>query len=632
MGLKFRLVDDLFYTFFRGLKFYDGPFFSKAFAGLLIIISCIGVSGKKKPGIDLVKSVLILISGLVIYFLSLLFVDTFPLPYIIVTIASFFLIFQGAIYLSQHIAVQQNIDDPFNIENESFMQNQEFMENEYSVNLKTKFYYQGKYHQGWINVINPFRATMVLGTPGSGKSYAVINEYIRQHIEKGFTMYIYDFKFPDLTEIAYNHFEVYKENYKNYGGKKIPEFYIVNFDDPRKSHRCNPLHPSFLEDISDAYESAYVIMLNLNKSWAEKQGEFFTESAVIFTSACIWFLKLYDEGKYCSLPHLLELISTPYEQLFPILISYDELTNYVRPFVGAWEGGAQDQLQGQIASAQLGIARITSPTLYWVMSGNDFSLDINDPEDPKILCVGNNPLRQNIYAAALGLINFRLVARINRKGKQKCSVIVDELPTIYFRGLDNLIATARSNKISVCLGFQDFTQLIRDYSEKQANAIINTIGNLFSGQVTGDTADKLSRRFGQSVQGQQSTSINDTGTSVSLSSQMHNLIPASKISTLSQGQFVGAVVDNFGEVIPQKMFNCQIVVDGEKIKRDTANWKEIPTIANMLDEEGNDQTDKIIDMNYHKIRKEVAEIIKDETDRIAADPNLCGLLVNNNNN
>lgn len=638
-GLFHPIADKLIRAFFSPIGFCENPLLSKLIVAIMVAISCIGSNGKKKPNVNLTLALSLLGSGFVIFLGSIVLLPITLWGYAIVSLFSFFLIYYGAILLSQYISYNQNIDDPFNDENESFMQNQKYMENEYSVNLRTKFYYKKKYHDGWINVINPFRATTVLGTPGSGKSFAVINEFIRQHIEKGFTMYIYDFKFPDLTEIAYNHFLVYKENYKkikvkvsskNHQAGKMPSFYIVNFDDLSRTHRCNPLNPIFLEDMSDAYESAYVIMVNLNKTWTEKQGEFFTESAIIFTSACIWFLKLYKNGRYCTLPHLLELISTDYEALFPILISYDELTNYMRPFIGAWEGGAQDQLQGQIASAQLGIARITSPALYWVMSGNDFSLDINDPNDPKILCVGNNPLRQNIYAAALGLINFRLVARINRKYKQKCSVIIDELPTIYFRGIDTLIATARSNLISICLGFQDYSQIIRDYGDKQAKAIINTIGNLFSGQVTGETADALSRRFGQSVQAQQSASISDSGTSISLSSQMHNLIPASKISNLSQGQFVGSIVDNFNENIKLKTFNAQIVVDTEKIKRDTKNWTSIPVLANMVDEDGEDRLNEIVQENFSKIKREVEQIIKDETARIAADPLLCGLLVKKN--
>lgn len=271
-------------------------------------------------------------------------------------------------------------------------------------------------------------------------------------------MYIYDFKFPDLSTIAYNHMM----NHQN-GYKVKPQFYVINFDDPRRSHRCNPIHPDFMSDISDAYESAYTIMLNLNKTWVQKQGDFFVESPIILFAAIIWYLRIYKNGKYCTFPHAIELLNRRYEDVFPILTSYPELENYLSPFMDAWQGGAMEQLAGQIASAKIPLSRMISPQLYWVMSASEFTLDINNPEEPKILCVGNNPDRQNIYGAALGLYNSRIVKLINKKGQLKSSVIIDELPTIYFKGLDNLIATARSNKVAVCLGFQDFSQLVRDY-------------------------------------------------------------------------------------------------------------------------------------------------------------------------
>ena len=342
-------------------------------------------------------------------------------------------------------------DDPFNVENESFQQETRLIENEYSVNLATSYYYRKQWRPGWINVVNPFRASIVLGTPGSGKSYAVVNQYIKQQIEKGFAMYVYDYKFPDLSLIAYNHLRRHRHSYK-----VQPKFYVINFDDPRRSHRCNPIAAKFMTDISDAYESAYTIMLNLNKTWIEKQGDFFVDSPIILLAAIIWFLKIYKDGRYCTFPHAIELLNKRYSDLFIILTSYPSLENYLSPFMDAWKSGAQDQLQGQIASAKIPLSRLISPQLYWVMSGEDFTLDINNPDEPKILCIGNNPDRQSIYGAALGLYNSRIVRLINQKGKLKSSIIIDELPTIYFRGLDNLIATARSNKVAVCLGFQDF--------------------------------------------------------------------------------------------------------------------------------------------------------------------------------
>lgn len=462
---------------------------------------------------------------------------------------------------------------------ESFKQNEELINNPYSVNLRTEYKFKGKTRNGWINVVNPFRATSVLGTPGSGKTYAVINEFIRQHMRKNFTMYCYDFKFPDLSTIVYNHMKWNEEDFKSKYGVK-PKFCVINFDDPRRSLRCNPIDPKFMNDITDAYDSAYTIMLNLNKSWAQKQGDFFVESPINYLTASIWYLKETEGGKYCTLPHVIEWINAKYGDCIPLMSMNPSLVNYMSAFMEAWEGGAQDQLQGQIASVRIPLSRISSPQLYWVMTGNDFSLDLNNPEEPKILCVGNNPEKRDIYATALGLYNGRIVKVINKKGRHPISLIIDELPTIYFRGLDNLIATARSNKVSVCLGYQDFSQLIRDYGEKEAKAIINTIGNLFSGQVTGETADQLEKRFGKNMQQRKSQSYNTSGVSTSISEQNDTMIPASKISTLTQGNFVGSVADNFGEEISEKIFNAKILIDNEAVKEEEQRFQPLPTFYN----------------------------------------------------
>ncbi|BFM45067.1 hypothetical protein CFS9_37080 [Flavobacterium sp. CFS9] len=296
----------------------------------------------------------------------------------------------------------------------------------------------------------------------------------------------------------------------------------------------------------------------------------------------------------------------------------------------AWKGGAQDQLQGQIASAKIPLSRMISPSLYWVMTGDDFSLDINNPKEPKILCVGNNPDRQNIYSAALGLYNSRIVKLINKKGQLKSSVIIDELPTIYFRGLDNLIATARSNKVAVCLGFQDFSQLNRDYGDKESKVIQNTVGNIFSGQVVGETAKSLSERFGKVLQKRQSISINRSDTSTSISTQLDSLIPASKISTLTQGIFVGAVSDNFDQRIEQKIFHAEIVVDGQQVAREEKDYQPIPEIMAFMDAEGRDNMKLEIQANYRQIKKNVVQIIEDELERISNDPDLHHLLVKEN--
>ena len=619
------IINKILINFQRTTGLFSSILWTKLFCVVFLALSCLGTKGVKEETITWPKIWTVLFSGFVFFFLNW-WLLALPIGkigaaslYIFTLSVGYICLLMGGVWMSR-LLKNNLMDDVFNTENESFMQETRLMENEYSVNLPTRFYYKKKWNKGWINVVNPFRASMVLGTPGSGKSYAIVNNYIKQQIRKGFAMYIYDYKFPDLSEIAYNHLLHHLDAYK-----VKPQFYVINFDDPRKSHRCNPINPAFMTDISDAYESAYTIMLNLNRSWIQKQGDFFVESPIILLAAIIWFLKIYENGKYCTFPHAIEFLNRPYAQIFPILTSYDELANYLSPFMDAWEGGAQDQLQGQIASAKIPLSRMISPALYWVMTGDDFSLDINNPNEPKVLVVGNNPDRQNIYSAALGLYNSRIVKLINKKKQLKSSVIIDELPTIYFRGLDNLIATARSNKVAVCLGFQDFSQLTRDYGDKESKVIQNTVGNVFSGQVVGETAKTLSERFGKVLQQRQSMTINRNDKSTSISTQMDSLIPASKISNLTQGMFVGAVSDNFDERIEQKIFHAEIVVDSAKISAEMKAYQPIPIIADFTNEDGSDNLKETIEANYKRIKQEILSLVESEKERIKADPTLAHL-------
>ena len=625
-GLTLSVLNKILMNFQRTAGLFSSILWTKLFCVLFLALSCLGTRGVKEEKITWAKIWTVLTIGFVLFFLNW-WLLALPIGavgaaslYIFTLSVGYICLLMAGVWMSR-LLKNNLMDDVFNTENESFMQETRLMENEYSVNLPTRFYYKKKWNNGWINVVNPFRASMVLGTPGSGKSFAIVNNYIKQQIEKGFAMYIYDYKFPDLSEIAYNHLRNHLDAYE-----VKPQFYVINFDDPRKSHRCNPINPAFMTDISDAYESAYTIMLNLNRSWIQKQGDFFVESPIILLAAIIWFLKIYEEGKYCTFPHAIEFLNRPYAQIFPILTSYDELANYLSPFMDAWEGGAQDQLQGQIASAKIPLSRMISPALYWVMTGDDFSLDINNPNEPKVLVVGNNPDRQNIYSAALGLYNSRIVKLINKKHQLKSSVIIDELPTIYFRGLDNLIATARSNKVAVCLGFQDFSQLTRDYGDKESKVIQNTVGNVFSGQVVGETAKTLSERFGKVLQQRQSMTINRNDKSTSISTQMDSLIPASKISNLTQGMFVGAVSDNFDERIDQKIFHAEIVVDVAKVSAETKAYQPIPMIADFTNENGSDSLRETIEANYRQVKQEVLSLVDSETARIKADPTLSHLI------
>ena len=624
--INISVVDKILLNFNLTTGLFTSILWTKLFSLIFLALSCLGTKGIKEEKITWFNISIFLSIGFIFFFLNGWLLEL-PLPvmaytalYILTLSVGYICLLTAGSWMSR-LLKNNLMEDVFNTENESFMQEIRLIKNEYSVNLPTRFYYRKKWNDGWVNVVNPFRASIVLGTPGSGKSYAVVNQFIKQQIEKGFSMYIYDFKFPDLSTIAYNHLLNHRKGYK-----KVPKFYVINFDDPSRSHRCNPINPSFMTDISDAYESAYTIMLNLNKTWVQKQGDFFVESPIILFAAIIWYLRIYKDGQFCTFPHAIEFLNKRYEDIFPILTSYPELENYLSPFMDAWLGGAQDQLQGQIASAKIPLSRMISPQLYWVMSADEFTLDINNPEDPKVLVVGNNPDRQNIYGAALGLYNSRIVKLINKKGQLKSSIIIDELPTIYFKGLDNLIATARSNKVAVLLGFQDFSQLKRDYGDKEAAVVMNTVGNIFSGQVVGETAKTLSDRFGKVLQKRQSMTINQREKSTSISTQMDSLIPPSKISTLTQGMFVGAVADNFDERIEQKIFHAEIVVDKAKVEAETRAYKKIPVITSFIDGQGNDRMKEMIQENYTRIKAEARQIVGDELERIKNDPALVHLL------
>lgn len=566
-------------------------------------------------------------------------VDTRNILYITTSVAGFILLL-SAVSLAKRVLGFNLRDDPYNEENEQFLHQEEKLENENSVNIPINYIYQKKQRQGWVNIINPFRATMIVGTPGSGKSFAVLNNFIRQHIEKGFSMMVYDIKYPTLTKIAYTYYLKNKDKYPDLNknpatGEKgvVPQFCNVNFDKPRESLRINPLLPTRMTDIQDALEAAKIIMYNINRDWIGKSGDYFADSAINFLTSVIWYLKKYDDRRleeastngvehdgrfYCTLPHTIEMIATVKEQLFPILQSEEDIELLLSPFASALLKGANNQLEGQISSALIALGRVASPALYWVLTGNDFSLDINNPKEPKILCLGNNQERKDTQGIVIGLINSRMVKLINKEGQLKCSIIVDELPTIYLMGLDNLIATARSNKIATCLGIQDKTQIKKQYGDKEADAIWTIIGNIFAGQVLGETAKDLSNRFGKIRQQSRSVSLNERDTNISLSERMEPLIPESKISGLSQGSFVGSVADNFDQKVKLKTFNGELVVEQPMLDQ-LKNLTPIPIRAEM-EKYSDEQMNKLVADNFKKVKQEIKALVKSELDRLNNDP------------
>lgn len=590
---------------------FSGVFVSKFIAIGLLIISLLGAQGKKDEKINKRSIAAYLLIGLLLFFGSSWFfrlnetIEIVAVVYMAVTGIGFLLILAGGNLLSRLIKLNLS-DDVFNSLNETFPQEERLLTNEYSINLPAKYNLKRQIRKSWINVINPFRGLLVIGSPGAGKSWFVIQHVIKQHIEKGFAMFVYDFKYDDLSRIVYNWLQQNKHCYT-----VKPSFYVINFDNLSVSHRCNPLDPSTMNDITDATESARTILLGLNREWINKQGDFFVESPINFVTAIIWFLRKYADGKYCTLPHVIELMQAEYDELFPVLNTQPEIEVLVNPFITAYQNDAMEQLEGQVASAKIGMARLASPQLYWVLSGNDFTLDINNPKHPKIVCVGNNPEKQQIYGAVLSLYISRLVRQVNKKGMHKCSLVFDEFPTIYFNNIDSLIATARSNKVATTLAMQDFSQLKKDYGKEQADVIVNITGNIISGQVMGETSKLLSERFGKIMQDRQSVSVNRTDTSTSHSKQLDSAIPASKIAALSSGEFVGLVADNPDEKIKLKMFHAEIINDANKLNEEVAAYKNIPVVSTVTQQQVMD--------NFYQVKMEVKRLINEEVGRLKAE-------------
>lgn len=597
-------------------NFNTSKFLSLAF----LVISLMGTRGKKNQKLKYKTTLAYISTGLLIYFgsyfalLAKVALTDAATLYISITAMGFFFMLSGGTLLTRVIQEKLNNKDIFNKENETFPQEERLLENEFSINLPAQYKLKGKSRNSWINIINPFRALMVLGSPGSGKSYFVIRHVITQHIKKGFTMFVYDFKFDDLSKIAYNTWLTYKAKYP-----VEPAFYVINFDDLSRSHRCNPLDHESMTDITDAAESARTILMGLNREWIRRQGDFFVESPINFLTAIIWYLRKYKDGEFCSLPHVIELMQADYDSLFTVLRTEKEIEVLINPFVNAYLNDVMEQLEGQIAAAKIALARLSSPQLYYVLSGNDFKLDINNPHSPKVVCMGNNPQKIQIYGAVLSLYVTRLIKLVNKKGKQKSSLIFDEFPTIYLNNMDSLIATARSNKVATCLGIQDFSQLRKDYGKEQADVIMNITGNIVSGQVTGDTAKQLSERVGRIMQDRESVSINRSDTSISHSKQVDTAIPPSKISALSSGEFVGMVTDDPDRKVELKAFHCQILNDHAALKLEQGEYKDIPVIRKL--------ENTMIQRNYIQIKQDIQDIIQSEIERVIGDPGLSHLIV-----
>jgi hypothetical protein len=592
---------------------------AKIISLLFLCISLLGVQGRKNKKAELRTGLVFIGTGMTLYFGSASILDvgfafkTRALLYMSFACTGFLLVISGGTGLTR--IVRQKIGgDVFNTLQETFPQEERLLFNEYSINLPAQYNLKGNLRRSWINIINPFRGLLVMGSPGSGKSYFVIQHILRQHIEKGFSLFVYDFKFDDLTRIAYNQYLAHRHRYRI-----IPQFFLINFDDLARSHRCNPLAPATMHDITDAAESSRTILLGLNREWIRKSGDFFVESPINFVTALIWFLRCYKKGRYCTLPHVIELAQVEYEKLFSILRTNPEIEALINPFVSAFLHGANEQLEGQIASAKISLSRLSSDKLYYILSGHDFTLDINDPAAPKIVCMGSNPQKSSTYGAVLSLYTTALTRVINQKNGHPSSLVFDEFPTLYFHGIDHLIATARSNRIATTLAVQDASQLKLHYGRDQAEVILNITGNVISGQVSGETAKSLSERFGKILQERESLSINRHDTSFTQSRQLEMAIPASKIASLSSGEFVGMVADNPEQPITLKAFCARVIQDHTTLRKEENTYQPLPVVRDLHESE--------VTQTYQQIKRDIESLVALELERMLDTPSLSDLLV-----
>lgn len=611
---------------FSKIPLFSPPINAKfAQIGLIILIA-IGTKAKKNQDINIITKIIIpIIIGVLLMFGSLMFVDdvtnlNHPLifkPFNLYQVIYMFMSFIGVLITLvgadniSKLMKQKMGKDRWNIEEESFDQNREKINTKYSINIPYLFYFNKRLNKGWIN-INPFRGTLIIGTPGSGKSFGVINPAIRQLIQKNFTLCIYDYKFPDLGKIAYYHYNLMKqqEDYKH-------NFVVINLNEVEKSKRINPLKKEYIQTLAEAQEISEAIVSSLQKGGNGGGGSdaFFTQSAINFLSSCIAFLANYEDGKYSTLPHLLSFLNRSYKEIFDTLFSNEELHSLLSPFKSAYDNKAFDQLEGQVGTLKIFLSRLATKESFWVFSGDELDFKISNPDNPTIVILASDPNTQDINSALYSVVLNRLLKLVNSKGNLPSGVIADELPTIYIHKIDNLIATARSNKVAVMLGLQEIPQFKQFYKKEVADTITAIVGNIFSGSARDkSTLDWLEKVFGKIKQKSQSMSVNNNQTTISINEKMDNLIPAGKIASLKTGEMVGLIAqDEVNETQEYKTsaFNGKIDLNMDDIKKEEENYVEMPTYYSFFDDDGIDKKNDVLITNFRRINKEVIYIVKE---------------------
>lgn len=696
-----------------------------------ICVVCIGTKAKKALKFN-VKTMVIypVLAGLTLVGLCFIFHGVplgmemmgFPanrIIYAFCSIAGTMLVHQGLDGIAKYYNHKVG-EDRFNFENESFQQSEKKVENPYSVNIPMIYYYKRRMHDGFINITNPFRATIVLGTPGSGKSFGIIDPFIRQHSAKGFAMMVYDYKFPTLAKTL---FYQYCKNKRN---GKLPNncgFRIVNFTDVEYSNRINPIQRKYIPDLAAASETAATLLASLNKGGGEKKGgseAFFTNSAENFLAAIIYFfvnlhptgfkdgrklrrfisyegkkleivirnwfdynaiddkgevvLDFIDDqsrnhsidedemfvdlngysytkrtgetvkidrcwyedehgnevepdtitGEFSDMPHVLSFLGHGYKEIFDILMQDDKIASLMAPFKSAFENKANDQLEGMVGTLRVNAARLVSPEAYWVFTGDDFDLKISDPENPSYLIIANDPEKEQVIGSLNALVLNRLITRVNSRGNIPVSIIVDELPTLYFHKIDRLIGTARSNKVAVTLGFQELPQLEADYGKVGMQKIITTCGNIFMGAARNKETLEWAQNdvFGKAKQTSTSITINDSKVSTQISERLDFLVPAAKIADMATGWLAGQAARDFtatdksmmshfdieqSEEFKTTKYFCKTNFDMKQIHDEEAHYVELPKIYEFKDER---EKEIMLNRNFKRVNQEVEEIIR----------------------
>lgn len=599
------------------LIIYQELIYSKlATFGLICLVS-VGTLSKKNIDLDPQKHIVYpLAIGLVLFFGSLVYrgrASPLILPYTTLYDALYLscsLI--GALLISVSMDNISKIirsglgKDKWNSEAESFRQPQSKVETPYSVNIPMLFYFDKRVRKGWINICNVFRGTMVIGTPGSGKSFSVVNPFIRQLIAKEFAVCLYDFKFPDLGQIAYYHYLLGRQQ----GKLQNFAFHVINLDDVERSRRINPWRADYIRTLADAAETAEALVEALKKG--DKSGgsdQFFTQSAINFLASCIYFMSRYEGGKYASLPHVLSLLNRTYDEIFNALTSEPELKSLLSPFMTAYTAKAFDQLEGQVGTLKIFISRLATKETYWVFSGDDFDLKISSRHAPGMLVLANDPNTQNINSACYSIIINRLTKLINTKGNLPSALIVDEIPTLFVHRIENLIATARSNKVAVLMGLQELPQFNQQYGKDTAATITSVVGTVLSGAVRSkDTLEWLERLFGKSKQVGEGLSIDRNKTSVSLNEKLEVLIPAGKIASLGSGEMVGMIAadadENYTGEFRTAAVNCKINLDLAAIKKEENAYQQLPAFYDF----GGKREEKLRE-NFFRITQEIQVLV-----------------------